>query len=59
VTTFVSQRVSSTASAPRSPQFVHRVGSALSDWAHAFKAAANAPRRQGMDPIALLMFGRD
>ena len=29
------------------------------EWNHAFRAAAAAPRREGMDPAALARFGRD
>lgn len=29
------------------------------EWNHAFRAAAAAPRREGMDPTALALFGRD
>ena len=29
------------------------------EWNHAFRAAAATPRREGMDPTALALFGRD
>ena len=66
MTTFVSQQLTgapaSTASAVDTGRRTHVLAS-VRDWsqeyARAFRASAGTPRREGMDPTALLMFGRD
>jgi hypothetical protein len=63
MTTFVSQRVSNrnrtVAPARRIGESFTAVRGSLRDWGHAFQAAGRAPRREGMDFTAMLMFGRD
>ena len=63
MTTFVAQQLTGTTTrtvhagrAGRAPTAVRTWGQ---DYAAAFRASAAAPRREGMDPTALLMFGRD
>ncbi len=60
MTTFATPADTRTA-APRlaRPAVVGRVTDWIADWRHAFRAAAAAPRRGGMDPVALALFGRD
>lgn len=63
MTTFVSQRVSNRAQtvAPsrRIGESFATFRGSLREWGHAFQAAGRAPRREGMDYGALIMFGRD
>ena len=62
MTTFVSQRVSNrtkTVAPSRIGESFSAFRGSLRDWGHAFQAAGRAPRREGMDFTALLMFGRD
>jgi hypothetical protein len=61
MTTFVSQQKLATPSVDAG-RFVRALSSVRTwgkDYAGAFRASAAAPRREGMDPVALLMFGRD
>lgn len=61
MTTFVSQQ-QLTAPAVDAGRFVRALASVRTwgkDYAGAFRASAATPRREGMDPVALLMFGRD
>jgi hypothetical protein len=61
MTTFVSQQQLTTP-AVDAGRFVRALAGVRTwgkDYAGAFRATAHAPRREGMDPIALVMFGRD
>jgi hypothetical protein len=61
MTTFVSQQ-QLTARGVDAGRFSRAMGSVREwgkDYAGAFRASAAAPRREGMDPLALMMFGRD
>jgi hypothetical protein len=66
MTTFVSHQLTG-ASASVTPtvdsgRLTHLMASVREwsrDYARAFRASADAPRRAGMDPAALMMFGRD
>lgn len=40
------------------PAAVGRLTDWIADWRHAFRAAAAAPRPEGMDPGVLARFGR-
>jgi hypothetical protein len=60
MTTFVAD--TRTTATLRRPAVAGRLAAARAwaqDWHHAFRAAAAAPRREGMDPTALALFGRD
>jgi hypothetical protein len=60
MTTIVAPQVGTAASPTRRPS--HRLGAvraAAADWLHAYRAAARAQRPTGMDPAALVIFGRD
>jgi hypothetical protein len=60
MTTFVSQQVSTPAvSTGRVLRALSSVREWGKDYAGAFRAASAAPRRTGMDPVALMLFGRD
>jgi hypothetical protein len=61
MTTFVSQQLTG-ARPVDTGRFVRTLSSVRTwgrDYAAAFRASAAAPRREGMDPAALMMFGRD
>ena len=62
MTTFVSQQVPATAAATVDGDRFLRTLASLREWgkdyAGAFRASAVAPRPEGMDPLALLKFGR-
>ena len=61
MTTFVSQQQLTTPAvdAGRLVRALTSVRTWGKDYAGAFRASAAAPRREGMDPVALMMFGRD
>jgi hypothetical protein len=63
MTTFVSQQLTGTAapsvSAGRLVRAFDSVRTWGKDYAAAFRASAASPRPEGMDPQALMMFGRD
>ena len=61
MTTFVAD-TRTAAPSLRRPPVVGRLAAVrgwVRDWNDAFRAAAAAPRREGMDPTALALFGRD
>ena len=43
----------------RHPATAGRLTTWMREWNHAFRAAAANPRREGMDPTVLALFGRD
>jgi hypothetical protein len=60
MTTFVSSQVRTSTSPTRRPSGrLTAVRAAAADWLHAYRAAARAQRPTGMDPTALVIFGRD
>ena len=62
MTTFVSQHVTTAGPAVSTGVLTRALASVREwgkDYAGAFRAAAAAPRREGMDPMALVLFGRD
>jgi hypothetical protein len=63
MTTFVSQHLPRTGtpvvSVGRLGRSIASVRAWAKDYAGAFRAAAATPRREGMDPTALMIFGRD
>ena len=62
MTTFVSQQLTRTAPTVDAGRVVRAFASVREwgkDYAAAFRASAAAPRREGMDRTARLMFGRD
>ena len=63
MTTFVSQQLTRTGAATVDAGRVVRTVASVRAWgkdyAAAFRASAAAPRREGMDTTALIMFGRD
>jgi hypothetical protein len=62
MTTFVSQPFTAatpTVDAGRLVRVLASVREFGKDYAGAFRAAAAAPRREGMDPTALVLFGRE
>jgi hypothetical protein len=63
MTTFASQHLARTATstdgAGRLVRGIASVHAWAKDYAGAFRAAAATPRREGMDPVAFVVFGRD
>ena len=41
------------------PATAGRLSTWVREWNHAFRAAAANPRREGIDPTVLALFGRD